>query len=121
MAVPTRSSNGRPAANARARISVVLGLVAAAALPATIALAETSDLLELPEAAVAIPVAAVLGVCAVVLARRARIQVQRTLGRVGGERTARLGRALGLLALGLAVAGAIAVGFNEYLQRFYED
>ena len=100
---------------------MLVGLVAAAALPATIAVAETSDVLDLPDAAGAIPVAALLGVAALILARRARAQVQRTLGRVGGERTAWFGRALALLALGLALAGTIAVGFNEFLHRFYED
>ena len=99
---------------------MLVGVLAAAALPAAVAVAETSDLLELPEAAVAIPVAAVLGFAALVLGGRARIRVERTLGRVGGERTARVGRALGLLALALALAGVIAVAFNEFLQRFYD-
>ena len=99
---------------------MLIGLLAAAALPAAVAVAETSDLLELPDAAAAIPVAAVLGFAALVLGGRARIHVERTLGRVGGARTARVGRGLGLLALGLALAGLIALGFNEFLQRFYD-
>ena len=99
---------------------MVLGLVAAAALPVTIAVAETSDVLELPDAVFAIPVAAVLGFAALVVGGRARIRVERTLGRVGGGGIARVGRGLGLLALGLAAAALIAVGSNEFLQRFYD-
>jgi len=97
---------------------VLVGLVAAAVLPVAIAVAETSELLELPDAALAIPVAAVLGIAALVLGGRARIRVERTLGRVGGVRTARLGRGLGLLALALSAAALIAIGANEYLQRY---
>ena len=120
MAVPTRSSDGRSARNLRAWASVLLGLVGVAALPAAIAAAETTELLELVEAAGAIPVALVAGVAALALARGARRRIERTLGRVGGDRTARVGRALGVLALCLAIAGLIALGFDEFLSRSAE-
>ena len=114
----TRSSNGRRASNGRARASLLLGLLAAAALPVAIAVAETTDLIELLEAAGAIPVAAIGGIAAIALGRRARVRFERTLGRVGGAGAARLGRLLGSLALALAAAGTIAVAFYYFLADY---
>lgn len=91
--------------------------MAAASLPGAVAAAEWRGFIRLIEAAGAIPVAAVLGVIAVMLARRARRRIERTLGRVGGLRTARVGRALGVLAICLALSGSIAVGFSLLLDR----
>jgi uncharacterized membrane protein len=113
----TRSSR---AGNGRARASLLLGLVAVAALPATIAAAEVWDLIRLIEASAAIPVAFVFGVGAILLARGARKRVRRTIGRVGGERLAAVGRLLGALGVALALSGAIAVGFYLILQRVAE-
>nr|MBA3364910.1 hypothetical protein [Actinomycetota bacterium] len=48
-------------------------------------------------------------------------QVQLTLGRVGGSRVAWTGRALGLLAVYLAVTAALAVGFYGLLELFAAD
>ncbi|MBA3330580.1 MAG: hypothetical protein H0T39_06845 [Actinobacteria bacterium] len=95
-----------------------MGFVAAVVLPATVAVAEGTDLLELLQAGLAVPVAAFAGLVAVLLARGARSRVKRTLGRVGGERTARAGRALGLLGLALAASGAIALAYYAYLTRY---
>ncbi|MGH3105061.1 MAG: hypothetical protein ACRDN6_13285 [Gaiellaceae bacterium] len=111
----TRSS--KPARNGRAWASVLVGLPAAAALPAAVVAAEIGDLIRLIEAAGAIPVAAVLGIGAIVLARRARRRTERTLGRVGGRAVARVGRALGVLAVCLALSASIAVGFYLVLTR----
>ena len=61
-----------------------------------------------------------LGLVAILLARRARERVERTIGRVGGERVARAGRTLGVLGIVLALAGAIAVGVYLVLTRFFE-
>ncbi|MGE5689573.1 MAG: hypothetical protein ACM33B_03355 [Pseudomonadota bacterium] len=92
----------------------MVGLLGAAVLPATIAVAELTDVLRLIEAAWAIPAAFVLGLLAVVLARRGRRRAARTVARTGA-RSARVGRFLGWLAVALAVSGAIAVAFFEYL------
>ena len=112
MAVPTRSSN--PAATA----ALAAGLLAVAALPAAIALAQLSARFKLTQAAVGAPVAALLGLAALLFARRARRRSERTLGRAGGEGAARAGRILGVLALCIAASGTIAVAFYEFLRHY---
>ena len=113
----TRSSR---AGNGRARASLLLGLLAVAALPACVAAAEVWDVIRLIEASAAIPVAFVLGLAAVLLARGARERIRRTLGRVGGERLAAAGRALGALGIALALSGTVALGFYLLLRRAAE-
>ena len=113
-----KSSNGGAERNGRAGASFLTGLLAAAALPVAIAVAETTELLELLDASGAIPVAGGLGIAALVLARSARLRAERTLGRVGGEGAARAGRVLGVVGICLAIAGAIAVGFYFALQHY---
>ncbi len=81
-------------------------------------MAETTDLIELLEAAAAIPVAGVAGVAALVVGRRALVRFERTLGRVGGESSARAGRFLGGVGVCLALAGAIAVAFYYFLTQY---
>ena len=71
---------------------------------------------DLIDAWVAIPVAVVLGLLALVLARRGRRRASRPVSR-RGERWARLGRVLGLLALALAAASGIALAFYWYLDH----
>ncbi len=100
---------------------MVLGLLAVAAVPAAIALSEQVESVELLHAGAAAPVAAVVGLVAIALARRARQQIQLTLGRVGGARVAWTGRALGMLGLYLAVTAALAVGFYGLLELFAAD
>ncbi len=112
------SSSASRARNGRARASLLLGLVGAASLPVTIAIAELTNAFELVRAAFAIPVAFVLGIVALVLARGARTRIERTLGRVGGEGAARAGRLLGLLAILLGIAGGIALAFYYVLQTY---
>ena len=116
MDVPTRSSS---APNPAAFASVVAGLAGIAAWPAAIGLARQSTRVDLVYAgAGAVVAGALLGIAAVLFARRARRRIQRTLGRSGRARTARLGRFLGLLAVCLAITGALALGFFGLLQLF---
>jgi uncharacterized membrane protein len=96
---------------------LLLGLVAVAALPATVAAAEVWDLLALIEASAAIPVSLLAGIGAIVLARGARERIRRTIGRVGGARLAWTGRALGALGVALALSGSIALAFYLVLER----
>jgi hypothetical protein len=59
----------------------------------------------------AFPVPILLGLLAVLQARRARDVLERTLWRAGGERAAAWGRRLGLLAVCLGITAGLAVGF----------
>ena len=59
-----------------------------------------------------------LGGAAVLLARRGLRNVERTLGRLGGEGSARVGRLLGLLALCAGLSAAIAIGVYLALNLF---
>jgi hypothetical protein len=105
------TSNGGPPRPASARLSVLAGLLGVLVLPAAIAATRWSERYELLHAAVAIPVAAALGILAIALARRARSRLAPTLGHAKGTRTARLGRFLGRLAvvLALTAGGSVAV------------
>jgi hypothetical protein len=90
---------------------VLVGLLAVAAMPAAIAATRFSREYELLQAGFAIPLALLLSVLAIALARRARSRLAPTLGHPRGTRTARLGRYLGILGLllGLTAAGSLAV------------
>jgi hypothetical protein len=102
--------------NGSARASVLVGLLAAAVLPAAVAAAELTDRLRLVEAGWAAPGALVLGLLALLLARRGRRRAARTVARAG-EGSARAGRLLGALGVALALAAGIAVAFYWYLDR----
>jgi hypothetical protein len=68
--------------------------------------------------AVAVPLAAVLGMAAMALSRSARRHSQISLGRIGGAGLARTGWILGMLGLYLAVMAALSVGFFGLLLLF---
>ena len=61
---------------------------------------------------------AVLGLLAVVLARRGFRNIERSIGRVGGEATARVGRLLGGLSLCIGLTAGLALGFYALLNLF---
>jgi hypothetical protein len=88
----------------------VLALVALAAIPLAAAITDARGDLRLIHAGFAVPVAAVLAIASIRLAARARQRLERTLGRAGGERTARVGRVLGWLALYVALVASISLG-----------
>jgi len=89
-----------------------------AAVPAGIALARETRLVTLVNSSGSVAVALLLGLCAIVLARRARERVQITLGRAGGEGAARVGRALGILGVLIGATAALALGFYGLLALF---
>ncbi len=89
-----------------------------AAVPAGVVLARQSDRVSLLQSSGSIVVAVLAGIAEIVLARRARDVLAITLGRAGGEQAARLGRALGILGLLVAVTAALAVGFYGLLTLF---
>jgi hypothetical protein len=95
--------------NARAAWSAVLGLLSALTMPLAILGTRYSSSYELLHAGFAIPLAAALGIVAIVLARKARTIEQVTLGRAGGAKRGRIGRILGTLGLCMAASATIAV------------
>jgi hypothetical protein len=106
------------ARNPRASLSLVVGVVAVAIVPLAIAASQYFDELTLVESCVSAALAALLGIFAIALARRGRETVQRTLGRSGGEGTARAGKWLGVLALWIAATTGLALAFYALLTLF---
>ena len=94
--------------NAPALWSVLLGLLATAAIPAAVVYADRSPSVELIWAGAAVPVAALLGLAAMGAARAGRRRAQLTLRR-SGARTAVVGRFLGLFGLLFAGTGTISL------------
>ena len=88
-----------------------MGLLAVATMPAAIVATRFSRQYELLQAGLAIPLALLLSILALALARRARSRLAPTLGHPKGTRTARVGRLLAILGLLLALtaAGSLAV------------
>ena len=81
-------------------LGVLLGAAAAARLMSEVGLAE---------AIAAVPLGLVLALASISLARRARFEHQRTLGRAGGAALAAAARGLGTVALIVAVTAALAL------------
>lgn len=113
----TRSSSAR-ARNDAARGSLLLGLLALALPVAAYAAARQLDRVSLVQATVASCGSVLLGGSAVLLARRGFRNIERTLGRAGGEGSARVGRLLGALGLCLGLTAAIALGVYGLLNFF---
>jgi drug/metabolite transporter (DMT)-like permease len=100
-----------------ALFAVLLGLVAVVTLPAAILYAEKGDRITLLESSVAIIPTFVLAIAAVYLARRARRDIDRTLGRMKGSKLALVGRILGYIALYVAVTASISVATYYVLRQ----
>jgi hypothetical protein len=118
LAAPTSSSNGSQPRNRAAGWSLVVALLALAGIPAAAAVTELRADLRLVHAGFGVPVAAVLAILAIRLARRARLRHERTLGRAGGARIARVGQIFGWLALYVALIASISLAVyavNYYL------
>jgi hypothetical protein len=123
MVSPTRSSSpardGLPSArNPRATASVVVGLLAVAAVPAGVALSWYSESVTLVQSSASAAVAFVLGAYAILLARRGRDKIELTLGRSGGSGAARLGGFLGAVGVAVGITVGLAVGFYGLLTLF---
>jgi hypothetical protein len=103
------SNGGRPR-NRAAPVSVLLGLLSLTAIPVAAAITSSRDDLRLVHAGFSVPVAAALAISAILLSRRARRRLERTLGRAGGAKTARAGQILGWLAFYVAVIASISLG-----------
>jgi hypothetical protein len=113
----TRSSSA-PARNGAARGSVLLGLLGLAVPVVAFVAARRLEQVSLLQATTATCASAVLGLAAVLLARRGRRNIERTLGRLGGEGTARAGRVLGLISLCVGLTAGLALGVYALLNYF---
>ena len=110
----TRSSSTRARNNA-ARASLVLALLGLVLPVAAFAAANRLQEVTLVQATGATCFSVLLGGAAVLLARRGLRNVERTIGRAGGEGTARVGRLLGMIALCVRLAASIALGVYAVL------
>ena len=110
----TRSSSAR-ARNGAARGSVVLGLLGVALPVVAFAAANRLQNVTLVQATAASCFSILLGGGAILLSRRGFRNVERTLGRAGGEGSARVGRLLGVISLCVGVAAGIALGVYAVL------
>lgn len=96
--------------------SVVAGAASVAALPVAIYVSRFSERYELLHAGFVIPVAAALGLVAIVLAGRARRRIVVTLGRGRGDGLARAGRVLGTVGVCMALAALVSLGVYGLLE-----
>jgi hypothetical protein len=103
--------------NGKAFAAVFLGLVALGVLGGGI-WAIVVGKIRLVEAVAALPVSALLALVALSLGGHARAANQRSLGQIGGEAPARLGRFLAGLTLLLALTASLAVGVFAVLVLF---
>jgi hypothetical protein len=101
--------------NAKAIIALLFALLALAFLAAGAALPRYTDEIGTLEALVVVPAAALSGLIAIALARRARFDFQRTLGRIGGDALAAFARFLGVASLLISLTAGLAVGVYAVL------
>ena len=118
MVARTRSNSLPRAGNPRAKASLAAGVLAVLAVPAGVALSWYSDRVTLLQSTGSAALAFVLGLYAVAQSRRAREILELTLGRAGGKTAARAGKALGVVAICIALTTAIALGFYGLLAMF---
>ncbi len=101
------------ASKARAWLGLLVGSAGALTLPAAVELARRSQRVALIDAAYAVPLAFLLGLTAVVMARRAKRNLEWLRLRDGGTGIASAGLVLGTVAVCLAISAALAIGFYE--------
>ena len=95
----------------RARNASAFGLAAILVLPAAIEVSRRSKAVDLLDTAYAIPLAFLLAVWSVVMARRARHNLRWFRVRKGGTAVAQTAVVVGTLRLLLAIVAALSVGF----------
>jgi hypothetical protein len=113
----TRSSSAR-GRNDAARGSLLVALLALTVPLAAFAAAHELEEATLLQATGATFASGLLGLIAVLLARRGMRNIERTIGRLGGEGAARAGRLLGLLSVCVAVTAGVALGVYTLLNLF---
>jgi hypothetical protein len=95
--------------NSKAAWALITALLALAVLVGAAAAARLMSEVGLIEAVPAVPLALVLALVSVLLARRVRFDQQRALARMPGARLAAVARGLGTLALIVALTAALAL------------
>jgi hypothetical protein len=96
--------------NPRAIWALLFALLALGALIGGAVAARLSDRVGFAEAVGAIPLGILLALMSLGLARRARWEYQRTVGRAGGGGLAAVARVLGAIALLIGITAALALG-----------
>jgi hypothetical protein len=97
---------------------VLCALVALLIPPAGFVAARQLDRVTIIQATAATAASAVLGLLAILLARRGFRNIERSIGRVGGEGSARVGRLLGAISLFIGLTAGLALGFYALLNFF---
>jgi hypothetical protein len=95
--------------NSKAAWALITALLALAVLAGAAAAARLMSEVGLIEAVPAVPLALVLALVSVLLARRVRFDQQRALARLPGAGLAAVARGLGTLALIVALTAALAL------------
>jgi hypothetical protein len=95
--------------NSKAAWALITALLALAVLVGAAAAARLMSEVGLIEAVPAVPLALVLALLSVLLARRVRFEQQRALARMPGAGLAAVARGLGTLALIVAVTAALSL------------
>jgi hypothetical protein len=98
---------------ARAWVALVLALLGLAVLPAAVEVSRRSTRVGLLDAGYAIPLAFLLGLVALIMARRARANLRWLRLREGGTAVASTAIIISLVTLCLAVTAALSIGFYE--------
>jgi hypothetical protein len=96
--------------------SLVTGLASVGALPVAVYLTRFSERYELLHAGFVIPLAAILGLTAITLARRARRRNVLRLDGGGGGALGRAGGILGIVGVCMALAALVALGVYALLE-----
>jgi hypothetical protein len=101
-------------------LALFLGLLGVATLPAAIEAARRSTRIVLLDAAYAIPVAFLLGLVALIMARRAKHNLRWFSLREGGTGVASTAVIVAMVAICLALTAALSIGFYELVLLYQE-
>jgi hypothetical protein len=96
-------------------VALLLGLAGLLTLPAAVELSRRSARVGLLDAGYAIPLAFLLGLVSVVMARRARENLRWLRLREGGTSVASTAVIVGLVTVSLALTAALSIGFYELI------
>jgi len=96
-------------------VALLLGLAGLLTLPAAVELSRRSARVGLLDAGYAIPLAFLLGLVSVVMARRARENMRWLRLREGGTSVASTAVIVGLVTVSLALTAALSIGFYELI------